>query len=94
MARQLHIFTQAEHGNGARDKSHQALEVAIRTHPRAECREDSNRGEYSVWDGPDEGPREGQAPVVVEAAAAPSGDGLTDAQLDALATRIAAKLKG
>ena len=94
MARQLHVFTQAEHGNGARDRSHQALEAAIRTHPRAECREEANRGEYSVWDGPDEGPRDGQAPVGAAPTTPTDGAALSAEQLDALATLIAAKLKG
>jgi len=37
-----------------RNESHRFLEQARLTHPRAECREDSNAGEYSVWDGPEE----------------------------------------
>lgn len=87
MANKIYSSTERAH-------AHEALEKAIQVHPNAECREDQNSEEpYQVWDGPEI--REvAPAPARAEA----SLDGLnirfTPSEMDDLATRIAAKLKG
>lgn len=73
-----------------RDGSHAKLEEILATgqHPRAECREDPNDPEpYSVWDdsaAPFTKPPDPPAPAEPE---------LSEAMLDRLADKIAAKLR-
>lgn len=78
-----------------RDESHQQLEAILLAgeHPKAECREMDENGDYTVWSGPqregNEGPLPG-APATAEDALA----ALDATQLGRLADMLAARMKG
>lgn len=76
-----------------RDECHRQLEVILASgaHPKAECRERDENGNYTIWDGPQRGDDEmSAAPATAEAALA----ALDDVQLARLADMLAARMKG
>jgi len=82
MATKLHEFK-------TRDEALAALIEASKTHPYAEMREDTHTPLYTVWDGAETGPREGQG-----GGGAVELPTLDDAQMAKLADMIAARMKG
>ncbi len=78
-----------------RNESHQKLEAVLAEglHPLAECREQTGRGIFQVWDGPED---KIVQPTVVDQIkeAAEVTVLLSEKDLERLAELVAAKLKG